>query len=237
MARIDAAFLDCIWLKFFHHLIFDIRQLAQFMRRTARFEALNEAHVGFKDEGVKVESLPPTYSFDEKFSLMISCKDPDWELLSLAQIFTSFFPSIYMMEHLYIYTSRWQGNIENMHLLRPHAPHLHVRSSSPRNTSLEASLAACHNLYFIWHVEPDEPPLRVRPRRPCRRRCKKLKCPTSGSETLNDISVAPFVPNRARRRITHSIAVEFMAVDITSEHHCSPLRSPRLRGHATHLFR
>ena len=27
----------------------------------------------------------------------------DWQLSSLAQVFTSFFPSIYMVEHLYIY--------------------------------------------------------------------------------------------------------------------------------------
>ena len=107
VARIDAPLLDSICITFLHQLIFDISQLAQFMRRTTRFQALNEAHVDFDYYGVLVESLPPTRTFDEKSGLRISCREIDWDLSSLAQVFTSFFPSIYIVEHLYIYGSRY----------------------------------------------------------------------------------------------------------------------------------
>ena len=118
VARLDAPSLDSIWITFFHQLIFTIPQLAQFMRRTPRFLTFNEAHVNFDDSGVQVASLPLSRALDEKSRLRISCKKLDWQLSSLAQVFTSFFPSIDMVEHLYIYRprnlpSRWQDDIEN----------------------------------------------------------------------------------------------------------------------------
>jgi hypothetical protein len=60
MARIDAPLLDSIRINFFHQLVFNLPQIAQFMRRTTRFQELDEAHVVFDDDGVRVESLPPT---------------------------------------------------------------------------------------------------------------------------------------------------------------------------------
>ena len=122
VARIDAPSLDFILITFFHQLIFDILQLGQFMRRTTRFQALNEAYVDFGYSGVQVKCLPPTPNFGRKSVLRISCKELDWQLSSLAQIFTSFIPSIYMLEHLYIDgrrypPSRWQYDIENMQWL------------------------------------------------------------------------------------------------------------------------
>ena len=133
VARIDAPLLDSICITFFHQLIFDIPQLAQFMRRTTRFQALNEAHVDFDYYGVQVGSLPPTRTFDEKSRLRISCRELDWQLSSLAQVFTSFFPSIYMVEHLYIYgprylPSQWQDDIENMQWLEIFHPFTAVKN-------------------------------------------------------------------------------------------------------------
>ena len=40
-------YLTPSYITFFHQLIFDIPQLARFMRRTTRLQALNEAHVDF----------------------------------------------------------------------------------------------------------------------------------------------------------------------------------------------
>ena len=118
VARIDAPSLDSIWITFFHQLIFTIPQLTQFMRRTPKFQTLNEAHVDFDDSGVQVASLPLSRALDEKSRLRISCKKLDWQLSSLAQVFTSFYPSIDMVGHLYIYRprnlpSQWQDDIEN----------------------------------------------------------------------------------------------------------------------------
>ena len=86
--------------------MFDIPQLARFMKRTTRFQALNQAHVDFDYYGVQVESLPPTETFDERTGLRISCRELGWQLSSLSQVFASFFPSIHMVQHLYIYGFR-----------------------------------------------------------------------------------------------------------------------------------
>ena len=122
VARIDAPLLDSIRIDFFHQLIFDIPQLAQFMRRMTGFMAIDEIHVVFDDYGVRVECIPPTMTFDKTSRLRISCRWLDWQLSSLEQVFTSFFPSIHMVEYLYIYTcqyssSRQQDDIENTHWL------------------------------------------------------------------------------------------------------------------------
>ena len=133
MARIDAPLLDSIWITFFHQLIFDTPQLAQFMRRTTRFQTLNEAHVDFDHFGGQVESHPPTRSLDERSRLRISCRELDWQLSSLAQVYTSFFPSIHMVGHLYIYgpqflPPQWQHDIENVQWLEILQPFTSVKN-------------------------------------------------------------------------------------------------------------
>jgi F-box-like len=138
VARIDAPWLDSIRITFFHQLIFDIPQLAQFMRRTTRLQAPNEAHVNFNDSGVQVGSLPLRLDFEDKSiedksRLSISCRDLDWQLSSLAQVFTSFFPSIYMVGHLYISAprklpSKWQDVTENVQWLEFFHPFIGVKS-------------------------------------------------------------------------------------------------------------
>jgi hypothetical protein len=131
VARIDTPLLESISITFFYHFIFDIPELAQFIRRTTRLEVLNEAHVDFNYYGVVVESLPPTQTFDEKPGLRISCEDVDWDPSSLAQVFTSLFPSIYIVEHLYVYGSgysQWQDDIENRRWLDIFRPFTAVKS-------------------------------------------------------------------------------------------------------------
>jgi hypothetical protein len=135
VAQIDAPFLDYIWTTFFHQLIFSFPQLAQFTRRTMIFQALNEAHVDFDYGGVRVVSLPPTPTFHEKSVLKVSCRKLDWQLSSLTQVFTSFFPSFDMVEHLYIYgpphrysRPQWQDDIENVEWLEIFHPFTAVKN-------------------------------------------------------------------------------------------------------------
>jgi hypothetical protein len=130
VAQIDASFLNSIYITFFHQLIFDIRQLAQFMGRTTRFQELKEvhvhAHVGYN---VRVDALPPRQTIEDS-GLKILCGELDWQLSSVAQVFTSFFPSIYMVEHLYIYNEhryRPQYDIENMQWLEIFHPFTAVK--------------------------------------------------------------------------------------------------------------
>ena len=47
VSRIDAPLLDYIRITFLHEFAFDTSQLAQFLRRTTRLQALNEAYVHF----------------------------------------------------------------------------------------------------------------------------------------------------------------------------------------------
>jgi hypothetical protein len=122
VARIDAPLLNHLHIKFFHQLIFDTPQLAQFIGRTPNFEAPDEARVIFSDSHVAV--LLPW------FDSSISCRQSDWQLSSLVQVCTSAFPRalISTVEHLYILEDRWsrprwQADVENsqwlefMHLL------------------------------------------------------------------------------------------------------------------------
>ena len=109
VARIDVPLLDSICITFFHELRSDIPQLARFMRRTTGFQAPNETHVDFYFDpdlyywGIQVGSLPPTRTSDDKAKLRIICDDSDGLLSSLAQVCTSFFPSIYLVEHLHFH--------------------------------------------------------------------------------------------------------------------------------------
>ena len=66
VARIDTPLLDSIDITFCHLLISDIPQLAKFIRRTTRIQALNEAHVDFHYYGLVVQSLPPPWTVCRK---------------------------------------------------------------------------------------------------------------------------------------------------------------------------
>jgi F-box-like len=127
VAQIDAPLLNSIRITFFNQLIFDIRQLAQFMGRATKFQAFNEVYVGFYSLCVRIESPSWTRSSDEGFELTISCTGLDWQLSSLAQVLTSFFPFSYMVEHLYIngprtLPSRWLVDVENAQWLEVFYP-------------------------------------------------------------------------------------------------------------------
>ena len=95
LAWIDTPLLDSIWMiAFFRQLIADIPQLSQFMRRTTRFQAFNEALL----DPVRLfrwclGQISPTWTFHEKSGLIISCRGLVWQLSFLAQVSTLFFPS------------------------------------------------------------------------------------------------------------------------------------------------
>jgi hypothetical protein len=126
LALIEAPLLDSIHITFFHLPIFDIAQLAQFTNHTTRIQALNEVHVEFDYYGIHVRSLPPTRSFDETSGLGISWGGLDRQPSHVVWIFTSVFPSVYMVESLYIYEiPRWQklqdstGNMQWLGFFHP----------------------------------------------------------------------------------------------------------------------
>ena len=177
VARMDAPLLDTVWITFFHEPIFDVPQFARFMKRTPRLQALNKAHVDFDDSGVQIGSLPLGRTVDDKSRLRILCRKVDKQLSSLAQVLTSFFPSIDVVEHLYIYRprnlpSQWQDNIENRQWLEIFRPFAAVRNLyickefaqciAPVLQELvrEKALPALENL-FLEELHPSRPVLSV----------------------------------------------------------------------------
>ena len=130
LAWIDAPYIDFIWITLLHQLLFDIPGLSQLMRRTTKIKTFNEAHMDFGYYDVRLGSLPPTRSFDERSRLRISCMKLDWQLSSLVEAFTSFFPPIYIVEHLYIYGNRYWGedDTENTQWLEVFHPFIAVKN-------------------------------------------------------------------------------------------------------------
>ena len=127
VARIDAPLLDYLDITFFHQLIFDTPQLAQFISRTPELKAGDSAHLRFSDQDVSVEVINWDNLGFKGIKLGISCGHSDWQLSSLAQIFNSSFPQAFILTvaRLYIYSyvpqMRWQDIEGNqwLELLRP----------------------------------------------------------------------------------------------------------------------
>ena len=119
VARIDAPLLDSVNIILLYEETFNVSQLGDFMRRTRRFQALNEAHVDFDPEGVMVTSTPPTQTVDKTSGFSISSGYLSRDLSSLMQILTSLFSSICTVEHLYIYEpdvllSNWEDALQEV---------------------------------------------------------------------------------------------------------------------------
>jgi hypothetical protein len=124
VARIDAPLLSNLNITFFHQLIIDTPLLAQFISRAQNFKAYDEAHVSFSASRSFV-TLPR--SIGEEVQLRISCRQPDWQLSSLAQVCNSSFSQalIPTSERLYVAEDgdlHWQDDIESgqwLELFRP----------------------------------------------------------------------------------------------------------------------
>ena len=125
VAQVDAPLLDWLEVDYFYELIFDTLRLNQFISRTLKFKAHDEARVIFHDCSVEVE-LPRT--FDGSIKLGVKCSESDLQLSSVAQVCSSSFPPalILAVERLYLQIiyreQRWQDDIEGsqwIELLRP----------------------------------------------------------------------------------------------------------------------
>ena len=126
LARIDAPLLINLEVTFFHQLIFNTPQLAQFIGRTPRFNDYDEARVVFSELEVRITL---SQSADETLKLGILCNQSEWQLSSVEQVRSSFFPQglLHTVEHLHIlenvyWRPDWQEDIESnqwLELLHP----------------------------------------------------------------------------------------------------------------------
>ena len=97
---IDAPQLEILYIAFFNQIDFDIPRLTQFINRTPRLRK-PDAHVQFGDRFAHVV-LPPATPGSSGFGISISCREPDWQLSSLAQICNSSLHPLSTAEDLYI---------------------------------------------------------------------------------------------------------------------------------------
>jgi hypothetical protein len=119
LARIDAPRLCQLWTTFFHDIDFGTPELIQFI--TLTFEAFKDAHVVFDSLTAWVTLERQAHLFDS-ILVGISCRVPDWQLSSLAQICTSFLHLLSTTESLSIYEHLksqldWKDGIENIEWL------------------------------------------------------------------------------------------------------------------------
>ena len=118
MTHIDAPRLGELDIAFFNQIDFDIPQLARFINSTLN-RKIWDVYVQFDDDQVCARLVLT----DRTFEIAISCKDPDWQLSSIEQIFNS---SVYLLstaDGLYIEDGHleqvWKdGVIENDQWLR-----------------------------------------------------------------------------------------------------------------------
>ncbi len=121
LARIDAPRLFRLWITFFNDIDFDTPQLIQFIGRTLTFKPPNEAHVAFNSNDAWFKLRSQASNFERvQVDVSISCREPNWQLSTLAQICTSFSPLLSAAESLYICEDLhpsskldWDDGIEN----------------------------------------------------------------------------------------------------------------------------
>jgi hypothetical protein len=111
-------------ITFSNDIVFDTLQLVQFINRTPRSNALEEAHIFLQSGEANVIFLSKTFGY--RLEVEILCEGLDWQVSSLEQVCTSCLPLLSVLETLYIDLSHsqidWQDSFENglwLELLRP----------------------------------------------------------------------------------------------------------------------
>jgi hypothetical protein len=124
ISQIDVPLLCDTHIKFFNQLIFDTPLLLHLISRTENHKTSQSADIKFRDRSViTVIRFPPAMSYGE-IRLTISCRPSDWQLSSLAQVWSSVLSPLLTLERLEIfdYRTHWQDDIEItqwLELLRP----------------------------------------------------------------------------------------------------------------------
>ena len=124
ISRIDVPLLRHIVIKFFNQLIFDTPLLLHFISRTENFKTPQSADIQFGDGSVSIIIFWPDAILNSQIDLTISCRPSDWQLSSLAQVWSSALSPLLTLDLLEIRDHRehWQDDMEItqwLELLRP----------------------------------------------------------------------------------------------------------------------
>jgi hypothetical protein len=118
VAHIDAPRLNQLHITFFNDILFDIPQLMRFICRAPTLKALKKACVTFGGDFTTVEIFSPIYH-NSSLSVKISCRELDWQVSLMHQVFTSSLPPLSTLEDLCIveepyWAAHSPDNIENL---------------------------------------------------------------------------------------------------------------------------
>jgi hypothetical protein len=127
VARIDAPQLFYLDITLFNQIVFDTPQLVQFICRTPKLKAPQQARFQFEDGAASVELSSPRAFESRTVCVKIPCSVLDWQVSALVQVCTSCLPPLSTVGYLFFYGGPfsqpgWQGNIENtlwLELLHP----------------------------------------------------------------------------------------------------------------------
>ena len=130
VAWIDIPRLRRLMVTFFNDIDFDTPELIQFVSRSSTLKAPNEAHVFFNGRTASVKLRRAQAS---SFEVKISCREPVWQLSSLAQICTMSLPLLSTTEDLVISERShspldWKDGIENIEWLELLLPFTAVKN-------------------------------------------------------------------------------------------------------------
>jgi hypothetical protein len=94
---IDAPQIETSYITFFNQIDFDTPRLAQYINRTPTLRARDNAHVQFGYWDTSVTLLARSRTLE----IRILCREPDWQLSSVAQVCSSSLPPLLTVEYLY----------------------------------------------------------------------------------------------------------------------------------------
>ncbi|KAI9460704.1 hypothetical protein F5148DRAFT_253082 [Russula earlei] len=122
LGQLDAPLLDTISVTYFMGLVFDVSQLHRFFGHAENFQTLNRAVVIISDDYIWFTHSPRSNHNSRKgLELKIKCRELDWQLSSLAQIFGGSESSLTLLSTLEVLEiedrlpfshSRWRDDME-----------------------------------------------------------------------------------------------------------------------------
>ncbi|KAF8483353.1 hypothetical protein DFH94DRAFT_689846 [Russula ochroleuca] len=129
-ARIDTPRLERLYIDFFNQIVFDTPQLVQFICRAQMLKILEKARLTCSVDAARVMLSQQAPSYSPFIYVEVPCRELDWQISSLEQVFTLCLPPFSTLEDLYIDEDPdpdrkpdWQqDNIENslwLELLNP----------------------------------------------------------------------------------------------------------------------
>ena len=103
LARIHTPLLNQFVVVFFMDLIFDIPQLYDFVHRMKRSQPFNQASIEFSGQTIRA-----SLGSQNQLELEIRCERPDWQLSSIAQVFSQQLALLSHVEQLELRESPWE---------------------------------------------------------------------------------------------------------------------------------